>query len=177
MAKYFLNIVLFLVLIGTVSGQSQELIVKAAYLEKFALFTEWPSDDFEDENSTFIIKVYENKEFYKIVKKFYSDHKIRERKVEVEFVKNVNEIKNCHALYITKTTLSKLKEILNYTKNKPILTVSDTKGYANQGVIINLVVIKNKVRFEINEKAIAPSGLVLSYHLLKFAKIVDSLNN
>lgn len=158
-------------------GQDQELIVKAAYLEKFAMFTEWPEDALKDKSSPFVINVYGDEVYYNAIKKFYSDHRIREKKVVVRLIDNINDIINCQILFITKIDLPELNKIINRTKKNPILTVADTEGYASRGVIINLFLVKNKIRFEINESALKPSGLILSYHLLKFAKIVGSSEN
>jgi hypothetical protein len=62
--------------------------------------------------------------------------------------------------------------ILSCTGNKPILTVSDTKGFAEKGVLINFYMMGDKIKFEINEKAVHESGLVMSYRLLNLARIV-----
>ena len=54
-----------------------------------------------------------------------------------------------------------------------VLTVSDTNGFAHQGVIINLIKVDNKIRFEINPAAAERAGLKISSHLLRLARIVE----
>ena len=137
------------------------------------MFTEWPENVLGEKTEKFVISVYNDSDYYDIIKQFYSKHKIRDREVLVNHITNKKEINNCHILFVTPHSIPKLKEILEITNKIPVLTVSDSKGFASLGVLINLFIDDNKVRFEINEKAVKSSGLVMSYHLLKFAKIVE----
>lgn len=174
MRKICINILLTFALFVLSFGQSQELFLKAAYLEKFAMFTEWPDSRTHGNQDSFVIKVIGDKEYYTVIKNFYSRFKIRDKKVEVKYITEVKEIDSCHILFITKVSRKKLNKIVNFTKQNPILTISDTKDYALKGVLINFFIFDDKIRFEVNKEAINRSGLVLSYHLLKFAKIVNS---
>jgi len=50
-------------------------------------------------------------------------------------------------------------------------------GYAEQGIHINFFVDIERMRFQINHKAVQAAGLEMSYHLLKLAKPVHSEGN
>jgi hypothetical protein len=76
-------------------------------------------------------------------------------------------------LFIASSAAEILSEILSNTRDKPILTVSDTNGFAAKGVLINFFLAGDKIKFEINEKAVHESGLVMSYRLLNLARIVN----
>ena len=54
----------------------------------------------------------------------------------------------------------------------PVLTVSDGKGFAQAGGIIELYVEGGRMRFAINVDATARSGLRLSSRLLGLAKVI-----
>ena len=71
------------------------------------------------------------------------------------------------------STLTKLQKILTAVKNEPILTVSDSEGFAEEGVYINLYYKKELLAFEINYKASQQAGLKISYLLRNVAKIVE----
>jgi hypothetical protein len=51
----------------------------------------------------------------------------------------------------------------------PVLTVSDVRGFANLGGIIEFRIIANKVRFDINVNAAESAGLIISSKLLSLA--------
>ena len=54
-----------------------------------------------------------------------------------------------------------------------VLTVADTPGFAERGVMINFFITReDKVRFEANLEEAENSGLRLSSQLLKLATIV-----
>ena len=67
---------------------------------------------------------------------------------------------------------NKLHKIISLTRDKPILTISDAKGFAKNGDLMDFYTHDNLIRFEVNEKAVRESGLSMSYLLLKVARIV-----
>lgn len=157
--------------------QTNENILKAAYLEKFSLFTDWPAESrIEDTNLPFVIGVLGNTEFADAVKKFYKTQKIRNKTVVVKDMNENMDDKGVHLLYISKNYKGNIYNLINEVKNLPVLTVSETEGYAKKGININLFQVENKIRFEINETSLKKNGLQISYHLLKYAKIVSSDN-
>ena len=79
----------------------------------------------------------------------------------------------CHLLFIGKTTKNNLQKLFEHLKNKPVLTVSDTKGYGESGVLFNLYLSDNNIRFEINEEAVKNSGLYISYLLMQMADVFE----
>ena len=54
------------------------------------------------------------------------------------------------------------------------LTISDNGGYGKEGVIINLLLIKDYIRYEINRETLKKSGLKMSSLLLDSAIIVKA---
>jgi hypothetical protein len=78
-------------------------------------------------------------------------------------------------LFIGKTDRQFLSNIVNYSRNFPVLTISDNKGYASRGVHINMYVENEQIRFEINNEAASASNLNISYLLLKVARIVKTM--
>lgn len=159
-----------------VFAQRDEYMIKAVYLERFTRFVEWPKESgIVDTSKPFIITIISRNPFGSILEQIYSKQKIKNREVKIRNISNTNEIKGCHLLFIPSSNRKKLSEILAFTAKKPILTVSDTQSFAEKGVLINLFLAENKIRFEINETAVRESGLYMSYHLLKYAKVVNPM--
>jgi len=156
------------------SAQLSEYTIKAAFLERFTRFIEWPEESaIVDTSKPFILGVIGENPFGAILEEIYSTQKIRNKKVEIRYISDTNEIPECHLLFISKSEEKALSKILSFAKEKPILTISDTKGFAEKGVLINFSFSENKIRFEINESAVRDSGLSISYLLLRVAKIVN----
>jgi len=149
--------------------------MKAVALEKISRFIEWPeTNSVNDSSKPFIIKVIGENPFGTILENIYSNHKIKNKPIKIEYISSTGEIKDCHLLFISNSKRSELGEITVAIKNKPILTISETKGFAEEGVHVNLLIINNKLRFEINETAIKTSSISVSYLLIKVAKIIGS---
>ncbi len=154
--------------------QQSEYTIKAVFLEHFTRFVEWPeSCGIADTSTPFVIAVIGESPFGSILDQIYTEQKIRNKKVEILYISTPDEITDYHILFISSSNKEILPEILSRTRNKPILTVSDTNGYAEEGVLINFILAGDKIKFEINEGAVHESGLVMSYRLLNLAKIVN----
>jgi len=80
--------------------------------------------------------------------------------------------RSCHLLYIAAVETPRAAAGLGVLKALPVLTISDSKGFAQSGGIIELYVETQRVRFAINVDALERSGLRLSSRLLGLAKIV-----
>ncbi|MFC2141769.1 YfiR family protein [Acidobacteriota bacterium] len=172
--KYFVILLIgFLTPLSAVTQQS-EYTIKAVFLEHFTRFIEWPeSSDTADPSSPFYVAVIGENPFGSILDEIYSDQMIKKRKVKILYISTPDEIADCHMLFISSSNKEILPEILSCTSIKPILTVSDTNGFAEKGVLINFYLAGDKIKFEINEKAVHESGLVMSYRLLSLARIVN----
>jgi uncharacterized protein DUF4154 len=64
-------------------------------------------------------------------------------------------------------------KIVGDLRGSSTLTVGETEGFAELGVIINLTVKENGVGFEINQLAAHRAGLKISSKLLSLAKLVS----
>ena len=155
-------------------AQQSEYKIKAVFLEHFTRFIEWPkSSGVADPSTPFIIEVIGENPFGSILDEIYTKQKIKNKKVEIRYISTPDEIADCQILFISNSSRNILPEILSRTRNKPILTVSDTKGFAQKKVLINFYLSGDKIKFEINEEAVHESGLVVSYMLLNLARIVN----
>ncbi len=62
-----------------------------------------------------------------------------------------------------------LEKILQDIKNRPILTISDIKGFAEAGGMIELLEHDGSIHFIVNIAAIRSSGLAMNYQILQLA--------
>lgn len=151
-----------------------EYDLKAVYLERFTRFVEWPKESsMDDANKPFVVGVIGKNPFGSRIKEIFTKLKIKKKNIDVRYVSRMEDIDGCHLLFITGKTKQKLFEIVDYTKDKPILTVSDTNGYAKKGVYINFYIENKKLRFEINQTAVMQSRLRVSYMLMQHARILN----
>ncbi len=159
-----------------VEGQQSEYVMKAVALEKIAIFVNWPNQDLhENISSDFVIAVLGKNPFGNILEETYTNKLIKERKVKIIYVQSVQNLTNCDILFIPEMRQSELQTVLKDLKGKAYLTVSDTEGYAEAGCFINFYTFENKLRFEINHKAMTEAGFIVDYRLLRVSKVLNPL--
>ncbi len=164
---------LFIFLLGSgtmLQAQSDEQTMKAVALEKLSLFISWPENTPSKE---FVICVLNQNPLGDILEDVYKDKKIKDKKVKIVKIKNLQELTECQLLLIPTINKSELNKVLNYVKGKPILTISDSEGFAEAGCFINFYEYENKLRFEINQKSMENAGFKIDYRLLKVSKVIN----
>ncbi len=160
----------------TTDFDTRKYTLKAVFLERFTRFIDWPNEKSADEKATpFVIGIIGNPDFSTLLRGIYQNQQIRGKNVIVNDLDNLETLQNTHLLFISNISDNLLENVLEQAQNTSILTVSDTKGFAEKGVMINFFMSrKQKMRFEINEQAVKHSDLYISYKLLSIAKIVGA---
>jgi hypothetical protein len=145
-----------------------EYDVKAAFLYNFAKFVDWPPAAFPDPNNLKIC-VLGDDPFGKSLRSVAGEQ-VGNHKLTVMQTDSLSRPAGCQILFISRSERDKLPQILAAIKDAPVLTVGDTNGFADHGVIINFVLEGSKVRFEINTESADRAGIKISSKLLQLAK-------
>jgi hypothetical protein len=154
--------------------QSEELMVKAVAFEKLSMFIKWPANSSENNaNEEFVITVLGQNQFGNLLEKVYKNGKIKDKRVKINYISTIQKLTDCNILFIPKIKISELQKVLDYLKGRPILTVTDTEGFAEAGCFITLYESENKLRFEINQKSLQDAGFTVDYRLLRVSKVLN----
>jgi hypothetical protein len=150
--------------------------VKAGFLYYFAQFTEWPKGTFADtdgKRAPVRLCVLGPDPFGTMLEDIFKDRLVDGRAIEVVRAKTLEEAKGAHVLFISSQEKDRIPELLAKLPEGPVLTVSETPGFATQGGMVNFYVENNRVLFEVNRQALEVRKLSLSSKLLRLAKVVD----
>ena len=143
--------------------------LKAEMLERFTIFIEWPAHP----GATFQIGIIGTNPFGTKLETVFRQTQVNGKKTEIKNFSTLEGIQAAQILFISGSEKDRLPEILAAVAGKAVLTVSDTEGFAEKGVMINFYQSGEYVRFEVNQKASDMSGLKFSSRLLKLARIVE----
>ena len=166
--------ILFLAWTREASAEASNLnTLQAAFIHKFTLYIHWPQAEIPTAGEKFRICVIGETPMWSALE-ILKGEKVGEAEVEVFKITEPLQISACKILFISPAEKYRLKEIIQDTKGRPVLTISNYPGFASQGGMINFVVIEDKVRFEINHVVARTSGLIISSKLLRIARIVMS---
>lgn len=157
------------------AGPYREEEVKAEFLERFAQFIDWPEGSLGDQAAPFSLCILGRTSLQPYLEEMASSRKIKERPIALREVNDALSIEGCDLLWISTMAEGTLGRVLAKTTGKPVLTVSDTAGFAERGVLINLQLQDNRVGFEINLAQARRSGLHFSSKLLKLGRIVGEV--
>jgi len=149
-----------------------EYQVKAVFLYNFTKFAYWPEEADSTINAPFVIGVVGEDSFGTILDDAVRNEVVRHRPIVIRRFRRGEPIAQCHILFIARSEKERLNDVLEQVKGRPILTVADTARAAEQGVMINLLLVQGSVKMEINQRAVAATGLKVSAKLLSLAKIV-----
>lgn len=145
-----------------------EYQVKAAFLLNFAKFVEWPAGRVKE---TFTIGVL-GRDPFKSALDSLSGKTVRGKRVVVRRYEEPDEAREADILFISASEKRELPRILKTVRGNSILTVGDSKDFGRSGVVINLLLLRKRVGFEINLAAAQRDGLQISSNLLKLAQEV-----
>lgn len=146
--------------------------IKAAFLYNFAKFVEWPPEAFDDENSTLVLGVLGVDPFGAALESL-AGKTVRGRKLTIKRFDSILDLSHCHVLFITSSVQEQQQKALESLEGSNVLTVGEMQRFVQMGGgVINLVIRKNKLRFEINLDAGKRAGLVISSQLLNLADSV-----
>ena len=156
----------------TESSAASEYQVKAAFLFNFAKFVEWPPNSFSDASAPLRICVFGQDPFGQELRDITNEKTVNGRKLEVSNVADLQQARKCQILFISSSEKKRTQQILAGLSGMGVLTVGDTKGFAEQGGMINFVLENDRVQFEVSRKAAEQAGLKISSKLLSVAKLV-----
>ncbi|OQA38007.1 MAG: hypothetical protein BWY56_00461 [Acidobacteria bacterium ADurb.Bin340] len=95
----------------------------------------------------------------------------RGRRIRLAFFRSMKGLEDCDAVFICESEEERLPEILRALQGRPTLTLGDTPGFAQRGVMINLVVTQERVVLEVNLKMARQADLGISSAVLSRAKV------
>lgn len=142
-----------------------EARVKAAFLYNFTKLVTWPTNAFADSNSPIVIGIL-GKDTLGAELDQLRGLKSVGRTIEVARYESTDQATNCQVLFISSSERRLLDPIFDDLRNRPILTVGDTRGFASRGMI-ELVRADKNFELRINPRAAANAGLRLSSRLLR----------
>lgn len=172
MLKRMLNILLLIVLSSTPSyGQGddipQEYLVKAKYLLNIPLFTEMPSQ--AKKRSSYTICLIGDTPLQSVLESS-KGKPIKNRPLMIRRVEGISHVDDCQMLFIASSERHRLQTLLPEAHRRGILTISDMRDFARLGGMISLLIVDNRVTFDLNLSAAGNASISFSSHLLKLAR-------
>ncbi|HPC36584.1 MAG TPA: YfiR family protein [Candidatus Marinimicrobia bacterium] len=144
--------------------------LKAAFIYNFTKYITWP--DLEH-SKVFYIGVLGNSDIINSLRQVAEKKYVENIPIRVNHYQSVDDLRYCHILFISASEENQLDVVLDKLKKRKTLTIGDTPGFCESGVMINFFIQGDKVKFEMNPAQLESVGLKASSQLKKLARIVE----
>lgn len=135
----------------------------------FTRYVQWPDQATSGE---FVIGVIGNTDIYNTLNGWYGGKPRGSKTYVIKKFANASEVTDCHVLYIDKTKSGEFEAANNKVKGKGTLVITDKNGLGERGSAINFKTVDNKLKFELNQKAVDASNLKVSGSLSSMAILI-----
>jgi hypothetical protein len=168
MMKRWLAALMLLIFWPTAWASDVERRLEAVFLGRFANYIEWP----QHARNRFVITLIDENPFGSLLAELYQDKRIHGKPIEVRYATRVDEIGQCDLLFITLDTVASRQAAIDHAQRNGILTISEARGFAERGGIIQLNFVDQKTRIKINHDAAIRSGIRIGAPLLSIASVI-----
>jgi len=145
--------------------------LKALIVGKVAKYVHWKHNT----NKFFTITMI-NEPSPEFFYQLYENQKIKNRSVKINHISSIDELRTTDILYIPKGNTLQLSHILESIDSKDILTISDIRGFAQKGGMIQLSFVSQKIKLKVNTDVAKEHDLHITPTLLRIADRVKGNN-
>ncbi len=150
------------------SESASEMALKTAFLYNFFRFIDWPPAYTDKHPLNLCTSEHEDLGDRLLV---LSNKALGDKTITLRRNLDKKEMIDCHMVYIHPA--DNIAAILKQLNNRPIVTVSESPGFIDQGGIIGLIQTQ-RLSFEINLDKARQTGIHISAQLTKLAKKVKT---
>jgi len=140
--------------------------VKAVYLYKFIPYVEWPAASFTSESDPLVLCVIGSDPVASLADDAVRGQTVGRRPIVVRHLAYAQRESTCHMMYIAGARDEAVAAAVDAGRGRPVLTITDFASEGKAQPIIRFVMQDNRVRFEVDQRAAADSGLIISSKLL-----------
>jgi hypothetical protein len=135
----------------------------------FTKYVQWPD---HANTGEFIIAVVGNNDVYTTLNGWYGGKPRGTKTYVIKKFATAAEVTDCHVVFLDKSKSGEFDAVNNKVKGKGTLVITDKNGLGEKGSSINFKTVDNKLKFELNQKAIEASNLKVSGSLSSMAILI-----
>lgn len=161
-----------LLLLPAIPAQAQgasEAAVKAAYLVKFGGYVDWPAQP----AGPLTLCIVGRDPLGTAIDRAAASQQVNGRPIQVRRLTRLDRASGCAIAFVSGSPAQDVPAALGEVLGAPVLTVTDSRWSDARG-IIHFQILRNRVRFHIDEKTAARCNLGVSSKLLAIALTVRS---
>jgi hypothetical protein len=143
--------------------------VYGAMVFNFTKYVQWP--DHADAGE-FVIGIVGNADLFTTLNTWYGGKPRGNKTYVIKKFNSAADITNCHVVFIDKSKSGEFEAVNNKVKGKGTLVITDKAGLGERGSGINFKNVDNKLKFELNQRALEASNLKVAGALSSMAILI-----
>jgi hypothetical protein len=170
--KTIQKVFLAVALLVSSNAFAQERPVHEVYsmmMFNFVKYVQWPDHTASGE---FVIGVVGNADVYKTLESWYGGKPRGTKTYVIKKFNSAADVADCDVVFIDRSKSGEFDAINAKVKGKGTLVITDKAGLGEKGSAINFRTIDNKLKFELNQKAVEASNLKVSGALASMAIMI-----
>jgi hypothetical protein len=153
---------------ASLDAQPSDVAVKAAFLTKFPSYLAWPPPARPAGGAPFTICILGSDPFGRMADGAIRGQQVDGHPLQLRRMVSAAGSERCHVAFVQGSGAQGTAAMLKALQGRPVLTVTDARGGAAQGMI-HFVLHQGRVRFHVDEAAANRSGLAINSRLLGVA--------
>jgi hypothetical protein len=154
-------------------GRELERSVKAAFLYKFLMYTEFPASAFPDPAAPLVIGVAGADDLARDLSRLVAGRTINRHPLLVRPVRDHDPLDGMHLLFVGGDDPGRLARLPKAGQGAPMLVVTEAENGLQHGSVINFRIVAERVRFDVSLDAADKNKIKLSSRLLTVANHVQ----
>jgi YfiR/HmsC-like len=167
MYKFFTAAFLQCILLTSSFAYEADDNLKISIVEKASQFV-----TLRDKGGDSIIITVFNNAYGDLFEKTFAGKQINSKNIKIKYANSIDKLDDATILYISNVSSDALTTILKKIKDKNILTVSDMRGFAEKGGIMQVYIASQKPKLKINLDAANREDIKIKASLLRIAEII-----
>lgn len=152
------------------STQAQdELAVRAAFVFNLTKYIEWTHA-----RTQLTVGFLGDGPMGEVLKQTLAGKSSDARAIDVVLEPSEPALERCDIVYVAYASSKKNREVIEKLRNREVLTVGESDGFAKDHGMVGLVKKGNQIRIEINLEAARVAGIKVSSRLLSVATVIDA---
>jgi len=143
--------------------------VYSMMLFNFTKYVQWPNHEGSGE---FVIGVMGNNDVAKTLTEWYGGKPRGSKTYVIKKFNSAAEITNCDVLFVASSKSAEFDNVKSKVDGKSTLLITDKNGLGMKGSAINFKTVDNKMKFELNQKAIENANLKVAGSLSAMAILI-----
>jgi YfiR/HmsC-like len=153
----------------SIAAGQREYMIKAAFIYDMIKATEWPKA-----RAGSLVVCILGRDPFGAAWESITGKPANGRRLEIKTLAGWNSVGGCDVLFVGTSERVRWSQIHADLASRPILTVSEMSGFSRDGGMVTLMNVDNRLRFDVNLKAVHDAGLSINTDALEQANAVHA---